>query len=165
MASGCLARTPGSKRGNGSRPSDCWSFSSIHFDSCDFSHSTHTGPCETQMPWDETCEARISFCFPVLLDDSWANQCTLIYSREWKYRTGHGWTPIRRIVTFSRKWQPANSGKSMTCKFSAILIQEAVPNHFLVEIGNTAKLWNWYWYVRFAYRNEHRVCLTGTFFT
>ena len=27
-------------------------------------------------------EARISFCFPVLLDDSWANQCTLIYSRE-----------------------------------------------------------------------------------
>ena len=27
-------------------------------------------------------EARISFCFPVLLDDSWANQCTLIYSGE-----------------------------------------------------------------------------------
>ena len=35
----------------------------------------------------------------------------------------------------------------MKCKFSAILIQEAVPNHFLVDIGNPPKLRNWDWYV------------------
>ena len=41
-----------------------------------------------------------SFFFPVLLDDFWANQCTLIHVNE---SIGHGWTPIRRIVTFSRR--------------------------------------------------------------
>ena len=42
----------------------------------------------------------------------------------------------------------------MTCQWkgasrciSAILIQEAVPNHFLVEIGNPPKQRNLYWYV------------------
>ena len=47
-----------------------------------------------------------------------------------------------------------NSVKSMTCQWkgasrciSAILIQEAVPNHFLVEIGNPPKQRNLYWYV------------------
>ena len=53
-----------------------------------------------------------SFCFPVLLDDFWANQCTLIHVNE---SIRHGWTPIRRFVTFSRRWQPANSGNLMTC--------------------------------------------------
>ena len=59
-----------------------------------------------------------------------------------------------KIVTFSWNWQPKKSGKLMKSKWKgasrcilAILIQEAVPNHFLVEIGNPPKLRNWDWYV------------------
>ena len=85
--------------------------------------------------------------------------CWMIFGRTnahsfTRMKVGHGWTPIRKIVTFSWNWQPKNSGKSMTCKWKgasrcilAILIQEAVPNHFLVEIGNPPKPRNWDWYV------------------
>ena len=85
--------------------------------------------------------------------------CWMIFGRTsahlfTRMKVGHGWTPIRKIVTFSWNWQPKNSGKLMKCKWkgasrciSAILIQEAVPNHFLVDIGNPPKLRNWDWYV------------------
>ena len=55
----------------------------------------------------------------------------------------------------------------MKCKFSAILIQEAVPN-----ISQSFPGWHWQptkttelrLICEFAYRNEYRACLTGTFF-